>query len=109
MSRISVVAVERHAARLFSRQEGGIALRSEIFAAAAGGSFAQQVAAWLEKKVPPAPSGRLVLFGAPSMLQALHRTIGNPLCAQVIAEIHRDPAALSPEEMRRELEKILWF
>ncbi len=80
-------------------------------------SFAHAIALWLEEKTDPSQFGRpaaprpdrLVLFGTPEILNALRETIRNPLYARVIAEIHQDLATLSPEELRGELEKILWF
>ncbi len=110
MSIISVVAVEPHAARLFSRQADGIAVNDQIFFEMSDEAFAQRIAAWLEEKAAPREhADRFVLLGAPRMLHALRQTIKSPVCAQVIAEIHRDLETLTQAELKRELEKILWF
>ncbi len=118
--------MDEKAARLFSRDNGGISLTDEIFPVPATGgvaraqrrpvvrsgggqSFAHAIALWLEEKTDPSQFGRLVLFGAPEILNALRETIRNPLYARVIAEIHQDLDKLSPEELHGELEKILWF
>ncbi|MDO9384585.1 MAG: host attachment protein [Hyphomicrobiaceae bacterium] len=72
-------------------------------------AFAHQLAARLQRDVGMKRFDRLVIVGAPSLMEDLRYILGREVSARVIAEIDTDLISLPPDQLSAKLGELLWF